>query len=507
MEHPVIPLAAKKMISSIQRIKRTPSIIRVLCTLGKQVRCGYYIICALFLVVACSLLQCTHGHGAQHVIVISLDTTRPDHLGCYGNPWISTPHLDRLAAESILFSNYMNVVPTTLPSHTSLFTGSYPHTHGTPQNGYTVNKMNVMLTEILKNAGFHTAGIIGSFALNSRFYFSQGFDYYNEDYEKYAGTNRRTQNERSAQAVTDAAVHYLEKTGVPGRLFLFVHYFDPHKPFEPPPPYDTLYAWEDDTKSADGITVQYTCPHTLSEENWHASKEAARKYAGEISYMDHQVGQLIAYLRKKGILDNAILVVTSDHGENFWEHLPYFHHGTATYQTTMQGVCMIRMPNAAEGGTRIAEPLSSIAIMPSLVSYLSLPLPDGIDGRAFDLANIRQTIGVRTLYGQATLTRPWKVPELSTGWPHVNKARCIRTGNTKYIQTPYARSEELYDLARDPFEQENLLLVPAPETVATARQLREKLERWVATANPLDSCLEKKRQRDTIERLKALGYM
>lgn len=318
-------------------------IIRVLCPAGKRVRCGYLLFCALFVVVLLSALQCTPGHGVKHVIVISLDTTRPDHLGCYGNNWISTPHLDQLAAESILFTNYMTVVPTTLPSHTSLFTGRYPHTHGTPQNGYTVNKKNVMLTEILKNAGFHTAGIIGSFALNSRFSFSQGFDYYNEDYEKAAGTNRRTQNERSAQAVTGAAVRYLEKRGVPPRLFLFVHYFDPHMPFEPPPPYDTLYAWEDDDKkSADTITVHYTCPHNLSEKEWHASKEAARNYAGEISYMDHQVGQLIYYLREKGILDSAILVVTSDHGENFWEHLPYFHHGTATYQTTMQGVCMIR---------------------------------------------------------------------------------------------------------------------------------------------------------------------
>ena len=223
--------------------------------------------------------------------------------------------------------------------------------------------------------------------------------------------------------------------------------------------------------------------------------------------MDHQVGQLIVYLKKKGILDDALLIVTSDHGENFWEHLPYFHHGTATYQTTMQGVCMIRLPNAAEGGTRIAEPLSSIAIMPSLVNYLNLPLPDGIDGRAFDLANIHQTIGVRTLYGQATLTRPWKIPEVATGWQHANKARCIRTGNIKYIQTPYASSEELYDLARDPFEQENLLLSPAPESVSAARQLREKLEGWAAAARPLESFLEKKRQQETIERLKALGYM
>lgn len=478
-------------------------------TVQKQVRNRSFLFPALTALVICSLLQCAPGHMPRHVIMISLDTTRPDHLGCYGNPWISTPCLDRLAAESILFRNYMTVVPTTLPSHTSLFTGKYPHSHGTPQNGYVVNSTNVMLTEILKGAGFHTAGIIGSFALDSRFDFSQGFDYYNQEYERHAGTNRRTQNERTAEAVTDAAIGYLEEAGVPQRLFLFVHYFDPHQPFEPPPPFDTLYAWEDDTESTGRIRAHYECPRppALSEENWQASKEAALRYAGEISYMDSQVGRLTAYLKGKGILESAILVVTSDHGEKFWEHLPYFHHGTATYQTTMEAVCMIRLPGARQGGTRIDLPISSIAIMPSLVRYLDLPLPDAIDGRPFDLTNIHGTVGTRTLYGQATLTRPWKVPEPASGWRHSNKTRCIRRGNNKYIQTPYTGSEELYDLARDPLEQENLLLSPTPEALSTAAQLKEDLERWAASARPLDSFLENKRQEETIERLKALGYL
>lgn len=506
--HTCNPPLSKKMIDLIQPPEGARSALHSPSSTGQKVRGGWSLICALLVLALLSPLQCTRGHGAQHLIVISLDTTRPDHLGCYGNPWISTPHLDRLAAESILFTNYMTVVPTTLPSHTSLFTGTYPHTHGTPQNGYIVNEKNIMLTEILKEAGFHTVGIIGSFALDSRFAFSQGFDTYNEVYEKSAGTNRRTQHERPAESVTRAAVSYLEKSGIPDRLFLFAHYFDPHKPFDPPPPYDTLYYWkEDEPKRGDGIAVHYTCPHSLNEENWQASREAARLYAGEISYMDAQVGKLIDYLKRNGILDRALLVVTSDHGENFWEHLPYFHHGTATYQTTMQGVCMIRLPKAAYGGTRLAEPLSSIAIMPSLVSYLKLHVPEGIDGRAWDFANIRQTIGSRTLYGQATLTRPWKIPEAVTVWPHTNKTRCIRSGDMKFIQTPYARSEELYNLAEDPFEQNNLLLSPTPEAVAAAGELREKLERWVETARPLESCLENKRQEDTIKRLQALGYL
>ena len=454
-----------------------------------------------------SSLYCTPKGGPRHVIFISLDTTRPDHLGCYGNPWIQTPNLDQSADESLLFTNYMTVVPTTLPSHTSLFTGTFPHKHGTPQNGFVVNGDNLMLTEQLKSNGFHTAGIIGSFALDSRFHFSQGFDYYDETYEKMVGTERRTQSERSAQSVTDATIHYLNKTGVPSQLFLFVHYFDPHKPFEPPPPYNTLYRLDDADKTGSSILAHYDCAHTLSNKNWETAKEAALNYAGEISYMDHHVGRLLKYLKQKGILDNALLVITSDHGENFWEHMPYFHHGTATYQTTMHGICLIRLPKGIRGGTTINQLTSTIDITPTVLQYLSLPVPDGIDGRGLDLTTIKQGGNKNTLYGQATLTRPWKVPEATTGWPHTNKSRCIREGDFKYIQTPFKGTEELYDLSNDPFEQHNLLKSPTPEITKLAKALKAKLELWASSACPLDSFLEKEKQKETIEKLKALGYM
>jgi arylsulfatase A-like enzyme len=455
----------------------------------------------------CSSMHCTSKENTRHVIFISLDTTRPDHLGCYGNPWIRTPNLDQLADESLLFSNYMTVVPTTLPSHTSLFTGTFPHRHGTPQNGFVVNSDNLMLTERLKSTGYHTAGFIGSFALDSRFHFSQGFDYYDETYEKFVGTERRTQNERSAQAVTDATIRYLEKKDVPSKLFLFVHYFDPHKPFDPPPPYNTLYHLEGGRKTASSILANYDCAHTLSNKDWETAKQAALNYAGEISYMDHHVGRLLYYLRQRGILDNALLVVTSDHGENFWEHMPYFHHGTATYQTTMHGICLIRLPKGNRGGDIIEQLTSSIDITPTVLHYLNLPVTEDIDGKVLDLSTSTGTLSNNTLYGQATLTRPWKAPEITTGWPHTNKARCIREGNYKYIQTPFAGTEELYDLSRDPFEQKNLLKSPEPEMSLLAEKLKAKLELWASSAFPLKSFLERKKQKETIEKLKALGYM
>jgi arylsulfatase A-like enzyme len=468
--------------------------------------------CLIWVCLCLLLCACTDsktGSRARHVIFISLDTTRPDHIGCYGNPWISTPHLDRLAGESILFTQYMTVVPTTLPSHTSLFTGTYPHHHGNPQNGYMVNKENVMLTEILKAAGYQTMGFIGSFALDSRFDFSQGFDYYDQSYERFVGDGKLTEHERSARSVTQSVIRHINAVPLSQPLFLFVHYFDPHKPFEPPAPYDTMYRWEGDDNSAPDkrIAVSYSCPHSLSDENWQLSKQAALGYAGEISYMDHHLGKLLDHLQQKGILDDAILVVTSDHGENFWEHMPYFHHGTSTHQTSMHAVCMIRLPAAAHGGTVVHKPISSVDMLPTILRFLDLPAPERIDGRAFDLDQRADSIGDRLVYGQATLTSPWKAPAVSAGWPHTNKARCVRSGNLVYLQTPYASREELYDLSSDPYEQNNLLKAPSPQMASVARELKKSLEAWAASADPLESFPEKERREETIEKLKALGYL
>jgi arylsulfatase A-like enzyme len=168
---------------------------------------------------------------------------------------------------------------------------------------------------------------------------------------------------------------------------------------------------------------------------------------------------------------------------------------------------MIRLPRASHGGTVVDNPLSSIDIAPTVLSYLNIAAPPGIDGKAFDVNNATESIGDRFVYGQASLTKPWKVPEVASGWPHANKSRCIRMGNMIYMQTPYAHSEELYDLSVDPYEQKNLLLAPTPEMLSLAHGLKEKLEHWVSAAHPLPSSPEKEKHQETVEKLKALGYL
>jgi arylsulfatase A-like enzyme len=440
----------------------------------------------------------------RHVVLISLDTTRADQLGLYGNPTVKTPHLDRLAAESIVLDDFMTVVPTTLSAHVSLFTGQYPHTHGTPRNGFLVNEQNVMLPEILAERGFVTAGFAGSFALEGRFNFAQGFEHYDEAFERFAGQDGRLQNERSAESVTRAVVDYLDRSGIPENLFLFVHYFDPHAPYEAPPPYDTMYDPSGRAELPDWTTVRHeglVKPGSQDE----VADRLARQYAAEISYMDHHLGTLLDELRERGVLDDALLFVTSDHGENFWEHGAVFDHGWSTYQTTMRGVGIIRLPRTALAGTRIGGVAANIDIMPTVLEYLSIPLPEGIDGEPIDLTRAAAEPLDRVRFGQAA--KPWQEVETDPRWTNMMKARCVRSGKYKLVQVPYAGREELYDLEADPAEQIDLLARADPATEAAARGLRDQLEVWAASARPLPSRFDPSQREETIERLRALGYL
>jgi arylsulfatase A-like enzyme len=395
----------------------------------------------------------------------------------------------------------MTAAPTTLASHTSLFTSKYPHNHGTPRNGFMINKANVMLPEVLKQAGFRTAGFLGSFALDSRFDFSQGFDHYDEEFEEFIGRDGVDQNQRNAESVTDAVIGYMDDAGIPSNLFLFVHYFDPHGPYAPPPEYCRMYensgAYREWLEKIQGDLSKWDRNDAIN----------AVCYAGEMTYTDEHVGRLIEYLKQKGILDDAILIVTSDHGENFTEHPAKWNHGYTVYQTTMQSICMIRLPEAARGGTRIGRLYSNIDIFPTLLAYLGLNVPGGIDGEAVDLDPEQGDISVspRVRFGEAT--KPHKNVETDPRWFNNRKARCIRSGNWKYIRTPYKDMEELYDLSKDPYEQKNLLIDPSPGSLEKANVLREQLLAWTDSASPLASRFEPGQREETIKKLKSLGYL
>jgi arylsulfatase A-like enzyme len=434
-----------------------------------------------------------------------MDTTRADQFGFMGNPVVQTPRLDAIAAESIVLTDCMTVAPTTLASHTSLFTGKYPHHHGTPRNGYMVNRDNVMLAEILKEVGFTTAGFAGSFALDRRFDFAQGFDTYDQTFDVFVGDGGADQNQRPAEKVTNAVLAHLDAQGIPDRLFLFAHYFDPHYPYAAPAPYRSMYDPKGEQGLSPAIEIEIGENLELSRTQQRIAQNLISQYAAEVSYMDFHIGRLFDDLRRRGILDEAILLITSDHGENFMEHRKTFSHGLSVYQTTMHSVCVIRLPGGEDGGERIEEPVASIDLLPTLLDILGISPPPGIDGEAIPLGVTDDALPQRTRFGQAT--KPRKQYETDPRWRNILKARHIRSGRHKFIQTPYLGTEELYDLESDPGEQNNLLRNPSQETLEIAARLRAELTAWAESANPLPSQFENSQREETIERLKSLGYL
>jgi len=488
------------------------------------------ILSACFGLLACSGKSPPIEPSYRHVVLISLDTLRADHLGCYGNERVRTPSIDALAVQGVLFEDVTAAAPTTLASHTSIFSGTYPRTHGVVRNGFQVNPSNEMLPEILSAAGFETGAFVGSFALDSRFGFDQGFDRFDQSLNLETDGTRFDQDQRRAKKVTDAALEWVDQSTAE-HLFLFVHYFDPHAAYAPPPPFNTLYTEQSRAASSDfgditraiqaqqdriappgpgmiGAIRQGLSRRLLDAADgrpMEADGKLAALYAGEVSYTDWHVGRLLNGLRRAGVLDDAIVVLTADHGESFWEHADYWNHGLWVYQNTVRVPLIFRFPDRKGEGTRIDTPVSSIDILPTLLALLELPAPEIVEG--VDLSPALQSLPLERGMVFSEATQPVGRFEQETAWGNALKAKAARQGSWKYVWAPYLDYEELFDLASDPGERRNLLIDPNPEALEVRDRLRAGLETWSKARQPLPSRFNPDRHGDVLERLRALGYV
>jgi len=489
----------------------------------------------------CLFLSCTGGAAppARHVVIISLDTTRADYIGVYGSQ-IRTPRIDALAGESIVFKASYAAATTTLSSHVSLFTGVWPHSHGVVRNGFTVDERNLMLPEILGAAGFRTAGFSAAVALSELLNFPQGFEVWDQDPERFAGHEVANREARRAEEITDAALAYLRETD-DARLFLFVHYVDPHTPYAPPEPYRSIYGSIPDDLTGSLETVraaQQAHREALIEDTgvgWSREQASAalfrnpparplgidrhlaNLYAGEITYMDHHVGRLLDGMRAAGVYHDALIIITSDHGETFWEHGDVWNHGLGVYETTARVPLVIRFPGGVHAGKSFDSLVSNVDIVPTVLEQLGLEIPEDLHGRSL-LPLIEGKGHARTdSFSEAPL--PSGGIEAGTEhWKNERKAHSIRSGRWKYIRTPYLELEELYDLEADPAEQRDLLRAASSEAARRARELEARLDQWLATADPLPSeyfprvkqgmdPADTELREQMLENLRALGYV
>jgi choline-sulfatase len=297
-------------------------------------------------VIVSALLFTFTGIQAQQVakppnlLIITIDTLRPDHLGCYGYKLIKTPRIDALAADGILIENAYSPIPLTLPSHASLFTGTYPVFHGVRDfTGFTLGKERTTLATMLRAAGYRTGAVVASAVLEARWGINQGFDFYYDNFPPPSTQNWQSVAERRGDEVVRESLRWLEKHKKEP-FFLWVHLYDPHDPYNPPPPYDRQYS--------------------------------ARPYDGEIAFSDENVGRIIDTLKQSGLYENCLIVLLGDHGESLGDHGEKTH-GFFLYDSTLRIPLIFKLSGTAgPRAKRVAGPVRIVDVVPTVLQVLGL---------------------------------------------------------------------------------------------------------------------------------------
>ena len=395
--------------------------------------------------------------GIHNVLLISIDTCRADYLSCYGYKSKTTPNIDAVAAEGILFENTISPLPQTLPGHSSMLTGTIPPYHGVHENNsHLFDEPNICLAETLKDAGFTTVAVVSAFVLNSEFGIDQGFDTYHDRFEPPVGAHMRGQ--RPGGETTDVALDWLERNK-DKRFFFFLHYYDPHWSFSPPEPF--------------------------------ASQFAEDLYAGEIAYTDYCIGQVIKKLKELELYDSTLLIITSDHGEMLGEH-GEDAHTYFIYQSAIKVPLIFKVPGQKQPA-RIESIAGIVDIVPTVCSLLNIETPRNVQGVDLSLS----------FKGQNS-SRPDRhvfCESLQATKYGGNSLLGIVNDGFKYIQTT---RPELYDLIKDQSESNNLFEKQQQRARIMKDKLAEMLEQSVRRAWP-----ESKTEMDpeTVERLESLGYV
>jgi arylsulfatase A-like enzyme/tetratricopeptide (TPR) repeat protein len=397
-----------------------------------------------------------------NVLLISVDTTRADHLGCYGNRSIETPVLDELARTGVLCAQAVTPVPATLPGHSSLLTGLFPYRHGARANGtFKLEDRNVTLAEVLREQGYRTGAAISAFVLDSQYGTDQGFETYNDDLTIGVKYSPQMFRERAAE-LTNVPVREWLAEHAAERFFFWTHYFDPHAVYLAPEPFRSRYA--------------------------------RSPYDGEIAYADSQIGELLKTLEELGLRERTLVIVVSDHGEGLGDH-GEATHSLLIYDSTLQVPMIFNAPGALPGGKVLHCQVSLVDVMPTVLDLLDVPVPYGPDGEPLD--------GRSLLRPPPAGPRPVYVETLSTmtlhGWAPLLG---VRRDDYKFILAP---EPEVYDLRSDPGELRNLYQ-SRPELAMDLRDELVKLvgqDPWLAARAKQNMPLDPAAQR----RLQALGYV
>lgn len=390
------------------------------------------------------------GNGLPNIIYIVVDTLRSDHVNAYGYERPTTTNLTTLLAEQgVIFLDATTTSPWTCPANATMITGRNPTNIGaswtTMHNSVPAQESTI--AEYLQMAGYHTAGFISSvWCVKGSLGFDQGFDLYDDQF-----ADRTSSNKARAEEVNAQVFDWLEQVWTPTisgtqPLFLYLYYFDPHTWYDPLPPYDELYDPSysgslTPEKFADGIDA-INGDLILSEDDLY---HLLALYDGEITYWDYHLGQLLNRLDSIDLLDNTLIIVTSDHGEMMGEHGKWSHAGSI-YEEVLRVPLIAWYPGVISSGMKITTPVQTMAIMPTILDYVGQTVPDNLDSSSLKpLIESKPYQGPSAVFGQVDQLQDQNHPLFA--FAPRSHLRSIREDGWKLIQAPGSDlNDELYEI-------------------------------------------------------------
>ncbi len=434
------------------------------------------------------------GAPRPNIVLISIDTLRPDFLGCYGHERPSSPSIDELAARGTLFTDVTSASPWTLPSHATMLTGLYPSHHGIVDHVFQLESET--LATRLSAAGYQTMAVVNSHNIgDARYGLLRGFDAQKAEYvaEMDPPTGGPIVNRGSA--VTKKAISALEERDPNRPFFLFLHYYDVHSDFTPAPEWKLEFVGPYDGK-LDGTTAQLSRWRSRGIELSEADVRWLHEmYAAEIRTLDAILERLFDHLEASGLAESTLVVLTSDHGEEFYEHKGLLH-GRTHYQELIRIPLILCGPGVPKD-RRIDEPVHLVDVAPTIFALAGVAAPSGLDG--VDLSALWRDPGSmpspRMLFGEADHNNVIDGKEVA------NIKRMVREGDAKLCYDTVTKRKELYDLRTDPEEKNDL----AASDADRVGPLWDGLEAFMAGSQtgsykgPVDD--------ETLQKLVDLGYV
>lgn len=435
-----------------------------------------------------------------NVVLLSIDTLRRDHLPIYGYDKNTSPHLQEFSKRAVVFDSAITPHTNTAPAHASMMTGKYPGSHGILDNWAALRVDVDTLAEVLSREGYQTGAFLSGLTLSTHTQLQRGFDVYD------APTAPRRQ--RRADRTWAKAAHWLRQVAAKEEpIFLFLHFYDPHNPYNPPDGFGRRFGQRRKFEKGD---VDHARKSYLENDSPQFVSEVISRYDGEIAYADHHAGKLFAQLKELGRMSNTLLIFTSDHGETLFERDWVFDHGCRLYDEQTRVPLVIRFPADQYAGKRIQAQVSHVDLMQTILERLSLETTEQLEGNslipliASSGKNERRTEHPQPMFSIARLCKK----RLGTHAAEVGGGKLIsgaRTPDYKLIEYPGLNDGKLihlFDLHADPLELKNL----AHEYPDVTQRLTTELEQWRAVTQLSKPTEVLQLAPELKESLRSLGY-